>query len=92
MDNLNQLWLDGLDIGKATGMRAAGVRPRPSFSMKGPDKLVRAVTALQGFNRLDPGRARPPLPLVFAAPIAAELIDMNLFSVGLAAPVAFSAH
>ncbi|CAK0852660.1 unnamed protein product [Prorocentrum cordatum] len=92
VDYLNQLWIDGADIGEATGTYAAWVKLRPSFSKKGPDKLVRTMKALQGFNRLDPGRTRPPLPLAFAALIAVELVGMGLGGMALAVMLMFSAY
>eukprot|EP00959_Pyramimonas_sp_CCMP1952_P186048 3890563-Pyramimonas_sp.AAC.1 len=84
VDYLNQLWIDDADIGEATGTYAAWVKLRPSFSKKGPDELVRTMKALQGFNRLDQGRTRPPLSLAFAALIARELVGMGLGSLALA--------
>ncbi|CAK0817860.1 unnamed protein product, partial [Prorocentrum cordatum] len=92
VDYLNQMWDEGADIGEATGTCAAWVKLRPSFSKRGPDKLVRTVKALQGFNRLDPGMTRPPLPLAFAALIAVELVGMNLVSMALAVMLMFSAY
>ncbi|CAK0878107.1 unnamed protein product, partial [Prorocentrum cordatum] len=89
---LNQMWIVGADIGEATGTYAAWVKLRPSFSKRGPDKLVRTMKALQGFNRLDPGRTRPPLPLALAALIAVELVGMNLVSMALAVMLLFSAY
>eukprot|EP00959_Pyramimonas_sp_CCMP1952_P356804 7471554-Pyramimonas_sp.AAC.1 len=50
------------------------------------------MKALQGFNRLDPGRTRPPLPLALAALIAVELVGMNLVSMALAVMLMFSAY
>eukprot|EP00959_Pyramimonas_sp_CCMP1952_P424261 8886558-Pyramimonas_sp.AAC.1 len=50
------------------------------------------MKALQGFNRLDPGRTRPPLPLAFAALIALELVGINLVSMALAVMLMFSAY
>ena len=50
------------------------------------------MRALQGFKRLDPGRTRPLLPLVFAALIPSELLKMGPFAMALAVLAMCSAY
>ena len=71
-DDLFPLFFDlkfneGLDLAEATKYVAAFKDARPRFRKGGPEVLPRLDRLLQGWQKLDPGHTRPPLPLLARA-------------------------
>ncbi|CAK0894772.1 unnamed protein product [Prorocentrum cordatum] len=70
----NFAWAEGLDKGAVQRVYAAFVSEHPDFSRRGGLRLPRLSRALQGWERLDPGVTRPPIPWVVTALIAQVMI------------------
>ena len=70
----NFAWAEGLDKGAVQRVYAAFVSEYPDFSRRGGLRLPRLSRALQGWERLDPGVTRPPIPWVVTALIAQVML------------------
>lgn len=68
---LNYLFEEGHDLGDGTKTLAAILDSHPGCGQR--TRLPRSRRALQGWNRLDPQKTRPPLPWGLVALIALEL-------------------
>lgn len=68
---LNYLFEEGHDLGDGTKTLAAVLDSNPGCGQR--TRLPRSRRSLQGWNRLDPQKTRPPLPWGLVALIALEL-------------------
>jgi len=74
VDYLDQIFLDGADMDDATRLYAAWCWRNPSFGRNGHIRLSRVSRALQGWNKLSQTTTRAPMPWIFAARIASQMV------------------
>ncbi|CAK9009883.1 Ankyrin-1 [Durusdinium trenchii] len=87
---LNEMFEDGEDIGEATKTLAAVVDSVPECTQKG--SLPRSRRCLQGWNRLDPGATRPPIPWELVAAIVNYMLARQQINEGLLVLLMFDAY
>ncbi|CAK9056858.1 unnamed protein product [Durusdinium trenchii] len=87
---LNEMFEDGEDIGEATKTLAAVVDSVPDCTQKG--SLPRSRRCLQGWNRLDPGSTRPPIPWELVAAIVNFMLGRQQINEGLLVLLMFDAY
>ncbi|CAK9105668.1 unnamed protein product [Durusdinium trenchii] len=87
---LNEMFEDGEDIGEATKTLAAVVDSVPDCTQKG--SLPRSRRCLQGWNRLDPGATRPPIPWELVAAIVNFMLGRQQINEGLLVLLMFDAY
>jgi len=84
VDYLDQIFLDGADMDDATRLYAAWCWRNPSFGRNGHIRLSRVSRALQGWKKLSPTTTRAPMPWIFAALIATQMVHDGDLIGGLA--------
>ncbi|CAK0853015.1 unnamed protein product, partial [Prorocentrum cordatum] len=73
----NYAWTEGLDRGVVHRTCAAFLSEHPDFSWRGALRLPSLSRAMQGWERLDPGLTRPPIPWILTCLIA-QIMIVNL--------------
>jgi integrase len=73
---LNDMFAGGSSLGEATKSLAALIDHVPDCGQKGA--LPRARRCLQGWQRLDPGATRPPIPMELVFLLALKMWEKNL--------------
>ncbi|CAK9098379.1 unnamed protein product [Durusdinium trenchii] len=87
---LNEMFEDGEDIGEATKTLAAVVDSVRECTQKG--SLPRCRRSWQGWNRLDPGATRPPIPWELVAAIVNYMLARQQINEGLLVLLMFDAY